>query len=149
MARLPQTQFDETAGAIAVGVCVKVEFVAQGSNTAREIDSEPAFDCNGGGGGDDDDGAEVYGIIESMPVSDTLGAWTVSSKVYTVTAQSELRANTAPSTSGAASKFTWSSARRTPCVMETERSYKCGGNHDDDGNTPPAGVIGRGELYGE
>jgi hypothetical protein len=33
--------------------------------------------------------------------------------------------------------------------METERSYKCDGRDDDDDDSPPAGVIGRGELYGE
>jgi hypothetical protein len=142
-----ETQFDETAGTIAVGVCVKVEFVAQGSNTAREIDSEPASDCNGGGGGDD--GAEVYGLIESMPVSGTIGAWTVSSKVYTVTAQSELKTEYGAFDIGRCVKIHLvTGTTDTVREMETERSYKCGGG-SDDGSTPPAGVIGRGELYGE
>ena len=146
-----ETQFDETEGTIAVGVCVKVELVAQGSNTAREIDSEPASDCTDGGddGGDDDDGVEVYGIIESMPVSGVLGAWTVSSKVYTVTAQSELKTEYGAFDIGRCVKIhlvvgTTDTVRE----METERSYKCSSSGDDD-NTPPAGVIGRGELYGE
>ncbi len=122
----------------------------KGSNTAREIDSEPASDCTDGGddGGDDDDGVEVYGIIESMPVSGVLGAWTVSSKVYTVTAQSELKTEYGAFDIGRCVKIhlvvgTTDTVRE----METERSYKCDGHHDDD--APPAGVIGRGELYGE
>lgn len=144
-----QTEFDETEGAIAVGVCVKVEFVSQGSNVAREIDSEPAGDCNGGGD-DEDDGAEVYGLVEAMPVSGTIGAWTVSGKVYTVTAQSELKQEYGAFDIGRCVKIhlvvgTTDTVRE----METERSYKCDGRDDDDDDSPPAGVIGRGELYGE
>jgi hypothetical protein len=61
-----QTEFDETEGAIAVGVCVKVEFVSQGSNVAREIDSEPAGDCNGGDDDCDDD-ATSKSMVWSRP----------------------------------------------------------------------------------
>jgi len=152
-----QTEFDETEGALAVGVCAKVEFVAPGSNVARAIDSEPAGDCDGSGddgpgdGPGDDDGAEVYGIVETMPVSGTVGAWTVSSQVYTVTAQSELKEEYGAFDIGRCVKIhlvvgTTDTVRE----METERSYKCDGRDDDDGDdTPPVGVIGRGELYGE
>ena len=144
-----QTEFDEIEGAIAVGVCVKVEFVAQGSTTAREIDSEPADDCNGGD--DDEDGVEVYGFIETMPVSGTLGAWTVSGKVYTVTAQSELKEEYGAFDIGRCVKIHLvAGTTDTVREMETERSYKCDGrDDDDDDDAPPAGVIGRGELYGE
>lgn len=143
-----QTEFDETEGPIAVGVCVKVVLVSQGSTTAREIDSEPDDDCNGDGDGED--GAEVYGVVESMPISGTIGAWTVSSKVYTVTAQSELKQEYGAFDIGRCVKIHLvAGTTDTVREMETERSYKCDGSDDDDGSEPPAGVIGKGELYGE
>ncbi len=147
-----QTEFDETEGQIAIGVCVKVVFVAQGSTTAREIDSEPASDCNGGDNGGDDggDGAEVYGLVEAMPVGGAIGAWTVSGKVYTVTAQSELKQEYGAFDIGRCVKIHLvAGTTDTVREMETERSYKCDGSGDDNGGAPPAGVIGRGELYGE
>lgn len=142
-----QTQFDETEGAIGLGVCVKVEFVSQGSTTAREIDSEPLSDCNGGGD-DDDDGAEIYGIVEAMPAGGTVGAWTVSGSVYTVTAQTELKTEYGAFDIGRCVKIhLMAGSTNTVREMETERGFKCSGG--DDNTPPPAGVIGRGELYGE
>jgi len=140
------TEFDETEGAIGLGVCVKVEFVSQGSTTAREIDSEPLSDCNEGGD-DDDEGAEVYGIVEAMPADGTIGAWTVSGSVYTVTAQTELETEYGAFDIGRCVKIHLvAGSTDTVREMETERGYKCAGRDDD---APPDGVIGRGELYGE
>lgn len=85
-----QTEFDESEVAFEVGVCVKVEFVSVGSTTAREIDSEPRDDCHDDGD-DGEDGVEVYGRVEAMPREGTLGVWTVSSRPYTVTTDSELK----------------------------------------------------------
>ncbi len=143
-----QTEFDETEGAISVGVCVKVEFVSQGSTMAREIDSEPLTDCNGGGDDDDEDGAELYGIVQAMPAGATVGAWTVSGVVYTVTAQTELKTEYGAFDIGRCVKIHLvAGSTDTVREMETERGYKCAGGGNS--NPPPAGVIGRGELYGE
>jgi len=145
-----QTEYDETEGPIAVGVCVKVTFVAQESTVAREIDSEPANDCNGNDD-DDDDGAEVYGIVEAMPDGSLIGVWTVSSNQYTVTAQSELKTEYGAFDIGRCVKIHLvTGTTDTVREMETERSYKCqNGGDDDDDDTPPEGVIGGGEIYGE
>lgn len=143
-----QTEFDETEGAIGLGACVKVEFVSQGSTTAREIDSEPLTDCNGGGDDDDEDGVELYGIVETMPAGGTVGAWMVSGNVYTVTAQTELKTEYGAFDIGRCVKIHLvTGSTDTVREMETERGYKCAGGGSS--NPPPAGVIGRGELYGE
>ncbi len=147
-----QTEFDEIEGVIAAGVCVKVEFVAQGSNVAREIDSEPMDDCTGAGNDDDDDeGRELYGIVEAMPEGSLVGVWTVNSQQYTVTDQSELKAEYGAFDIGRCVKIHLvAGSADTVREMETERSYKCqNGGDDDDDDTPPEGVIGRGEMYGE
>jgi hypothetical protein len=152
-----QTEFDETDGAIAVGVCVEVEFVSQGSTTAHEIDSESADDCDGDDDDcddgdddcdDDDNDVEVYGVVEAMPSGGAIGAWTVSGKVYTVTAQSELEAEHGAFDIGRCVEIHLV-AGTTDIVreMETEPGYKCNGYDDDD--TPPTGAVGEGELYGE
>ncbi|MFZ1768092.1 MAG: DUF5666 domain-containing protein [Caldilinea sp.] len=143
-----QTQLNVMRGEITTGVCVKVHWMAQGSTTAHEIERENPSDCNRGGDDHGDDGAEVYGIVEAMPMSGTVGAWTVSSQVYSVTEQSELKAEYGAFDIGRCVKIHLAAgATDTVREMETERSYKCDGHHDDD--APPAGVIGRGELYGE
>lgn len=140
-----QTQFDETEGAIGLGVCVKVELMGQGSTVAREIDSEPLSDCNDDGEG----GAELYGIIETLPATGTIGVWIVSSKAYTVTPQSELKMEYGAFDIGRCVKIHLVSGT-TDVVreIETERSYKCSGGMDDD-DSRPTGVIGKGEVYGE
>ena len=142
-----QTQFQEMAGPLAVDGCAKVKFVAQGSNVAHEIESENMSDCTGDGGDDGhDDGTEVYGIVEVMPLSGTVGVWTVSTKQYTVTEQSELKMEYGAFDVGKCVKIhlvlgTTDTVRE----METERSYKCSG---DDGHDGISG-IGKGEIYGE
>ena len=141
-----QTEFDETEGAIGAGVCVKVEFMSRESNVAREIDSEPAGDCNNDDS--DDDGAEVYGVVETMPEGALVGVWMVSGSQYTVTAQSELKTEYGAFDIGRCVKIHLvAGSTDTVREMETERSYKC--QPDDDSNPPPAGVIGRGEIFGE
>lgn len=136
-----QTQLNVMRGEITTGVCVKVHWMAQGSTTAHEIERENPSDCNRGGDDHGDDGGEVYGIVEAMPMSGTVGVWTVSSQVYSVTEQTNLRRSMAPSTSAAASDLHGPPARlRRREMGQTERSYKCDGHHDDD--APPAASSG-------
>ncbi len=145
-----QTQFQQMAGPLAVDGCAKVKLVAEGSNIAHEIESENMSDCTGGGGDDGhDDGSEVYGIVEIMPMSGTVGIWTVSTKEYTVTEQSELKTEYGAFDVGSCVKIhlvlgTTDTVRE----METERAYKCSGGDDgsDDGGIPS---VGKGEIYGE
>ncbi|MBE2238969.1 MAG: hypothetical protein IAE81_14355 [Caldilineaceae bacterium] len=144
-----QTQFTVMQGEITTGVCVKVHWMAQGSTTAHEIEREDPADCNHGGDDHGDDDAEVYGIVEVMPSSGVVGAWTVSSQVYSVTEESELKTEYGAFDIGRCVKIHLAAgATDTVREMETERSYKCNGGDDDD-DTPPAGVIGKGKLYGE
>lgn len=145
-----QTQFQQMAGPLAVDGCAKVKLVAEGSNIAHEIESENLSDCTGSGGDDGhDDGSEVYGIVEVMPVSGTVGIWTVSAKEYAVTEQSELKTEYGAFDVGTCVKIhlvlgTTDTVRE----METARSYKCSGGDDgsDDGGIPS---VGKGEIYGE
>ena len=74
-----QTEVQQMAGPLAIDGCAKVTLVAEGSNVAHEIESENMSDCTGSGGDDDhDDGTEIYGLVEVMPVSGTVGIWTVN-----------------------------------------------------------------------
>lgn len=139
-----QTQFQQMAGPLAVDGCAKVKLVAQGSNIAHEIESENMSDCTGDG---HDDGSEVYGLVEGMPLSGTVGVWTVSTKEYTVTEQSELKMEYGDFEVGKCVKIhlvlgTTDTVRE----METERSYKCS---DDDDSDDSISGIGKGEIYGE
>lgn len=143
-----QTQFQQMAGPLAVDGCAKVKLVAQGSNIAYEIESENMSDCTGGGNDDHDDGNEVYGIVEAMPMSGTVGVWTVSTQQYTVTEQSELKTEYGAFDIGTCVKIhlvlgTTDMVRE----METERSYKCSGGDDDDSDGITG--VGKGEIYGE
>lgn len=140
-----QTQFEQSAGPLAVDGCAKVKLVAEGSNVAYEIESEHMSDCTGNG---HDDGNEIYGIVEAMPMSGTVGVWVVSGMQYTVTEQSEVKTEYGAFEVGKCVKIhlvpgTTDMVRE----LETERSYKCSGGDDDSNDGIP--TIGKGELYGE
>lgn len=113
------TEFDQEEGALAIGGCAKVQYMATSAgDVADEIDSEPAGDCsegddnsgnsggsddNGGnnGGSDDNGGSnngslgsngddiERYGRIEAMPASGMLGQWTISGQTYMADSDTE------------------------------------------------------------
>lgn len=146
-----RTRFQQEAGPLAVGICAQVKLIAQGSNIAREIESEDLSDCTGSDGdGDDnnDSGNDVYGLVERMPASGRVGVWTVSSRQYTVTEQSELKRDHGVFDIGKCVEIelvpgTTDSVRK----METERSYKCASGNDDSEEGVPG--VSRGEIYGE
>ena len=146
-----RTRFQQEAGPLAVGICAQVKLIAQGSNIAREIESEDLSDCTGSDGdGDDnnDSGNDVYGLVERMPASGRVGVWTVSSRQYTVTEQSELKRDHGVFDIGKCVEIelvpgTTDSVRK----METERSYKCIGGDDNSEDGVPS--VGKGEIYGE
>ncbi len=74
------TYFEQEHGGFAVGRCVEVEFVPGSPNQALKIGTESAYKCTGSGGsggGESHPQGELYGVIESMPSSGLVGAWTI------------------------------------------------------------------------
>jgi len=146
-----ETEFDQSQGAFAVGVCVKVHLKPDGV-TVREMDSEPDSDCdgsNGGGGngGGDDDGREFYGLVETMPISGFAGSWTISGGVYTVTEQTEIKQRFGPIEVGACVEVELTADESAVRELQSKRTAYCTG--DDNGGDNGGGNQGHGELYAE
>ena len=136
-----ETEFDQEEGAFAVGVCVKLH-LKQDRITLREMDSEPAGDCSGSGGDDDDeDGREVYGIVETMPMTGFVGSWVISGGTYTVTAQTEIKQKYGPIEVGSCVEVELTQDESAVRELQSKRDANC---NDDDDSDPG---IGRGELY--
>ena len=82
------TQFEQEHGSFAPGVLVEVKFYTDSNNVnhAIKIESKYATDHHG----DDDDGngsyegheGHAYGLVEAMPASGRMGAWTIGGIQY-------------------------------------------------------------------
>ena len=148
----PQTRFRQEAGPLGVNGCAEVELVARGSNIARKIESKNLSHCTGNGNddgdGDSDSNNDVYGLVESIPAGGRVGVWTVSSRQYTVTEQSELKRDHGIFDIGKCVEIELVSGTTDRVrKMETERSYKCASGNDDSEEGVPG--VSRGEIYGE
>lgn len=139
-----QTEFDQQEGAFAVGGCVKAQLGAD-RTTVRELDSEPAGDCNGGGGDDDNTGREFYGSVEAMPAGGFIGQWTISGSVYTVTAQTEIKQRFGPIEVGSCVEVSLTQNQSAVRELQSKRDAYCNRGGDDDSNPG----LGKGELYGQ
>jgi hypothetical protein len=142
-----QTEFDQEEGAFAVGVCVKLQLKPDGE-TVREMDSEPLSDCNRGDDDDDDDedGRDFYGVVEAMPMSGTVGSWTISGGVYTVTEQTEIKERFGAIAVGSCVEVTLTMDESAVRELQSKRDAYCSNDDDDDDDNDG---IGYGEMYAE
>ncbi len=144
-----QTQFNQSEGEFAVGVCVKVNLKPD-QVTVRELDSEPARDCNSGGGngggdnGGDKEGREIKGLVEAMPTGSLIGQWTIAGGVYTVTEQTEIKQKYGPIEVGVCVQVKLTQDDSTVRELQSKREMNCKEDDDNDGEDQHEG---KGELY--
>lgn len=144
-----ETEFDQSEGDFAVGVCVKVQLKANDGVTVRELDSEPDSDCSGGddgGGNGNDDGREFYGLVEVMPSGGFAGLWTISGGVYTVTEQTEIKQKFGPIEQGSCVEVELTQDESAVRELQSKRMAYC---TDDDHGGDDGDHQGHGELYAE
>lgn len=147
-----QTTFKAEHGPFAVGACVRIDLVEGTSDTVREIETQEMSDCDGNGDDHEGDGEKFYGIVESMPLSGTVGEWVISGNPYTATLETELEAEHGIFEVGSCVKVELVAGTGNVIKeMETERAYHCNGgdDDDDDDDKPSVPVIGKGEMFGE
>ena len=141
-----ETEFDQSQGAFTAGVCVKLHVKADGV-TVREMDSEPASDCDSGGDRGGDDGREFYGLVETMPISGFVGAWTIGGSVYTVTEQTEIKQRFGTIEVRSCVEVELTADESAVRELQSKRMAYC--TRDDDNGGGNGGNQGHGELYAE
>jgi hypothetical protein len=115
--------------------------------TVRELDSESDSDCNrDDDDDDDDDGREFYGVVEAMPMTGTVGLWTISGGVYTVTAQTEIKERFGPIELRSCVEVELTADESAVRELQSKRDAYCNNDDDDDDDDNGPG-FGRGELY--
>jgi hypothetical protein len=136
------TQFDQSDGDFAVGVCVKVKyFTDTGVNQAIEIESDD--DCTpGGGGGDDDQHSKIYATIDSFPPSPFIGSWGIGGVLYEATGDTEFEQEHGDFAVGVCVEAKYVAG--SPALLhevETEHAYKCEGNGGENGYFTVFGTV--------
>ncbi len=93
------------------------------------------------------DGSEFRGIVEVIP-DQSLGAWTIGGKQYTVTAQTEMKAPYGAIAVGSCVVGAMSSDQTYVRELRSARDFACKqGSGDDNGGDHGGNTAGHGELY--
>lgn len=132
------TEFRTDKGDFAVGVCVEVEYVGDAEPfTATKIASKNQDDCTGNGAPTPSatpsatPGAEreAYGLVQSMPASGFVGAWTIGGVAYDAPAGAEFKQRHGPLAIGACAKVHYSGAAApfTAHEIESRPASDCSG----------------------
>lgn len=126
------TEFKQEKGAFAVGVCVEVEYVGSTEPfEATKIASKNSNDCNSNGTVPPTPEAEreAYGLVQSMPASGFVGAWTIGDVAYDAPAGAEFKQRNGPLMVGACAKvhYTGAAAPFTAREIESRPASDCNG----------------------
>lgn len=156
------TEFRTDKGAFAVGVCVEVEYVGSAEPfTATKIASKSNDDCPDEGAPTPSEtpsatpsatpGAEreAYGLVQSMPDSGFVGAWTIGGVAYDAPASAEFKQRNGPLMIGACAKVHYSGAAApfTAREIESRPPSDCSGTIPPT-STPDPGEEDQIEVYG-
>ena len=114
-----------------------------GMATVAHAEDGPGHGGPGGGHGDGPVGTEFRGIVEVIP-DNSIGVWTISSKQYTVTEQTQIREPFGPIAVDGCVVGEMSSDATYVRELRSAREFACkkGSGDDNGGNTD-----GHGELY--
>ncbi|MBP7960393.1 MAG: hypothetical protein KBG20_04915 [Caldilineaceae bacterium] len=85
------TEVDQSKGAVAVGVRVKVHAVRESDTSLTAVEIKVL--ANGGSGGNDDSSGNYIkftGLVESLPASGLIGEWVVAGRTISVTANTQI-----------------------------------------------------------
>lgn len=154
------TEFRQDKGALAVGVCVEVEYVGSAQPfTATKIASKNADDCNGVGGTPTTSPTtsatpnvtaspsvtpvpggeqEAYGLVQGKPANGLVGAWVIGGVTYNAPTSAEFKQRHGPLVVGACVKVHYATTA-TPFLvreLETEEASDCNGTTSTPGATP-------------
>ncbi|HAJ36436.1 MAG TPA: hypothetical protein DCL15_12155 [Chloroflexi bacterium] len=142
------TDFRTDKGAFAVGVCVEVEYVGNAEPfTATKIASKNQDDCPNNGGPTPGAEQEAYGLVQSMPASGFVGAWTIGGVAYDAPAGAEFKQRNGPLAIGACAKvhYTGAAAPFTAREIESRPASDCNGTIPPTPTPTPGDEI---EVYG-
>jgi hypothetical protein len=153
------TQFEQSHGTFAAGVCVKVKYyVEEGVNHAVEIETEEGDHCGGEGTPTLPGDSKVYATIDSFPAAPYIGVWQIGGVAYEATAATEFEQEQGAFAVGACVKarYTTTGGVNVLNKVETEADYKC---QDQEAIDPefkgygvvesfPSGLIGTWQVSG-
>lgn len=119
------TQFEQEDGAFAIGACVEVKSILQGTtNIALEIETENSYHC-GGSSGTPGSYQSIRGTLDSFPAA-LLGSWVVDGVTYTADMTTLFKPDDGAFANGVCVEVTFQTSNNLALEIETEDAYYCG-----------------------
>ncbi len=146
------TEFKSENGDLVVGACLKVHYATlQGTNIAREIESEESSDCARGTqpkprrGDDERRDSKVFALVEALPAAPYIGEWKIGGVTYQANSQTRLKLEHGVLDVGACvrAEFAVMNGVNVLSRVDVKEIYKCNGKEAGEPSKLPKayGVI--------
>jgi hypothetical protein len=120
------THFEQQNGLFAVNACVEIKFsAASGVNTAQEIETAPAYKCDGTSSSPPTSRSQSYGALGTFPAG-LVGAWDIGGVSYTATAATRFEQEHGPFFTGGCVDVKFQPNTTNALEISSTDAYRCG-----------------------